>query len=403
MSSPAAAAPGGAAPGGAGPPPPPLPRYGEASLADLTPSLLAALDVPGFANPLGVEPLRRACLLVVDGLGWELLAANRRAAPVLAGAAERGGPVTTGFPATTATSLASIGTGLPPGRHGLVGYTIALPGMERAFNCLRWSPYGLGGTKDLRDRVVPERLQPEPTAFEAAAADGVEVTLVGAGEYAASGFTRAALRGGTYWRTHSLGDLAAGAVGGLGRGRRSLVYLYHPDLDRTGHVRGVGADAWRMELAHIDRLVGHIAERLPGDAALFVTGDHGMVDLRPDQRVDLADEPELAAGVRLLAGEARARHVHTEKGAAADVLAAWRAVLGHAMWVLPGEEAVAAGWFGPEVSDDARARVGDVVAAASGPIGVVQREVDPTQATLTGHHGSLTPAEQLVPFLTLRR
>jgi hypothetical protein len=403
MSSPAAAAPGGAAPGGAALPPPPLPRYGEASLADLTPSLLAALDVPGFANPLGVEPLRRACLLVVDGLGWEQLAANRRVAPVLAGAAERGVAVTTGFPATTVTSLASIGTGLPPGRHGLVGYTIALPGMERAFNCLRWSPYGLGGTRDLRDRVVPERLQPEPTAFEAAAADGVEVTLVGAGEYATSGFTRAALRGGGYWRTHSLGDLAAGALRGLGRGRRSLVYLYHPDLDRTGHVRGVDADAWRMELAHVDRLAGHIAERLGGDAALFVTGDHGMVDLRPDQRVDLADEPELAAGVRLLSGEARARHVHTQRGAAGDVLAAWRAVLGHAMWVVPGEEAIAAGWFGPEVSDDARARVGDVVAAASGPIGVVQREVDPTQATLTGHHGSLTPAEQLVPFLELRR
>ncbi|HSO52183.1 MAG TPA: alkaline phosphatase family protein, partial [Actinomycetes bacterium] len=321
-------------------PPPPLPRYGEASLSDLLPSLLAALDVPGQANPLGVEPLRRACLLVVDGLGWELLLANRRAAPVMAAAAERGGPVTTGFPSTTSSSLASIGTGLPPGRHGLVGYTIALPGMDRAFNCLRWSPYGLGGAKDLRDRVVPERIQPEPTAFEAAAADGVEVTLVGAGEYAASGFTRAALRGGDYWRTHSLGDQAAGALRGLGKGRRSLVYLYHPDLDRPGHVRGAGAEAWRLELAHIDQRVGQIAERLGGDAALFVTGDHGMVDLRPEQRVDLADQPELAAGVRLLAGEARARHVHTQRGAAADVLATWRGLLGHAMWVVSGEEAI---------------------------------------------------------------
>jgi hypothetical protein len=73
------------------------------------------------------------------------------------------------------------------------------------------------------------------------------------------------------------------------------------------------------------------------------------------------------------------------------------------MWVLPGEEAVAAGWFGPEVTDDARSRIGDVVAAAAGPIGVVQREVDPTAPLLTGHHGSFTPAEQLVPFLELRR
>jgi hypothetical protein len=384
-------------------PAPPLPRYGEASLADLLPSLLAALDVPGFANPLGVEPLRRACLLVVDGLGWELLAANRRVAPVLAGAAERGRPVTTGFPSTTSTSLASIGTGLPPGRHGLVGYTMALPGMERAFNCLRWSPYGLGGAKDLRDRLVPEKVQPEPTAFEVAVGDGVEVTSVGAGQFAASGFTRAALRGGRYWRTHSLGDQADGALRSLGKGRRSLVYVYHPDLDRTGHVRGTDGQAWRLELAHIDQLVGQIAERLPGDAALFVTGDHGMVDLRPSERVDLADRPELAEGVRLLAGEARARHVHTRRGAAADVLATWRGLLGHAMWVVSGEEAIAAGWFGPQVADQARARIGEVVAAAHGPIGVVQREVDPTQALLTGHHGSMTAAEQLVPFLELRR
>src|SRR6266508_2150129 len=168
--------------------PPPLPRYGEASLADLLPSLLAALDVPGAPNPLGVEPLRRVCLLVVDGLGWDLLLANRQAAPFLAAAAEQAVPLTHGLPETTATRLASIGTGRPPGGHGLVGYTMALPGMERAFNCLRWSPYGLGGAKDLRDRVVPERLQPQPTGFERAEADGVEVTLVGAGEYAASGW-----------------------------------------------------------------------------------------------------------------------------------------------------------------------------------------------------------------------
>ena len=341
------------------------------------------------AGGIGLAPLRPVI--------YQLLA-NRRVAPVLAAAAERGRPITTGFPSTTATSLASIGTGLPPGRHGLVGYTMALPGMERAFNCLRWSPYGLGGAKDLRDRVVPEQLQPEPTGFEAAAADGVEVTLVGAGHFAASGFTRAA-----YWRTHSLGDQAARALRGLGNGRRSLVYLYHPDLDRTGHVRGAGAEAWRLELAHIDQLVGQIAERLGGDAALFVTGDHGMVDLRPEQRVDLADQPELAAGVRLLAGEARARHVHTQRGAAGDVLAAWQGVLGHAMWVVPGEEAIAAGWFGPQVHDEVRPRVGDVVAAAHGPVGVVQREVDPTQAVLTGHHGSMTPAEQMVPFLEIRR
>ncbi len=390
------------APTWAGAPTPVLPRYGEASLPDLVPSLLAALDVPGFANPLGVEPLRRVCLLVADGLGFQALLAAGAWAPTLAAAAARSRPLTTGFPSTTAASLCSIGTGRPPAEHGLVGYTIALPGMDRAFNCLRWSPYGMGAAKDLRDRVVPEELQPNETAFERAARDGVEVTLVGQRKFAKSGFTRAALRGGSYYGVHSLGDQVTAVARALRVGRRSFVYAYDPALDRTGHVRGVGGEAWRLQLAHVDLLVRHLVERLPGDAALVVTGDHGMVDVRPEDRIDLADHPDLAAGVRLLGGEGRARHVYAEPGAAGDVLAAWQALLGQSMWIVSGEEAIESGWFGPRMPAWVRPRVGDVVAAAFGLVGVVQREVDPTQAQLIGHHGSMTEAEQLVPFLQLR-
>jgi hypothetical protein len=85
-------------------------------------------------------------------------------------------------------------------------------------------------------------------------------------------------------------------------------------------------------------------------------------------------------------------------GAARDVLAIWREVVGDRMWVLTRDEAIAAGWFGPVVTNAARRRIGEVVAAAFAPTGIVQRDVDPLQAMLTGHHGSLTDAERLVPF-----
>ena len=62
----------------AGSPAPPLPRYGTRSLAELVPSLLTSLGLAGLANPLALEPAPRVCLLLVDGLGWELL---RRAFP----------------------------------------------------------------------------------------------------------------------------------------------------------------------------------------------------------------------------------------------------------------------------------------------------------------------------------
>jgi hypothetical protein len=145
-----------------------------------------------------------------------------------------------------------------------------------------------------------------------------------------------------------------------------------------------------------------LAEQLPADTILVVSGDHGMVDLRPNERLDLADHPDLNPGVTLLAGEARARYLKTAPGAAADVVGAWRSILGDRMWVWTREEAIATGIFGPRVTDQARERIGDVVAAAYGRVGIVQREVDPAQARLNGHHGSLTMAEQLVPFLVYR-
>ena len=65
---------------------------------------------------LGLPETGRACLLVIDGLGLELLRAHQAAAPFLAELAFNSRPLTAGFPSTTVTSLASLGTGPAAGR-----------------------------------------------------------------------------------------------------------------------------------------------------------------------------------------------------------------------------------------------------------------------------------------------
>jgi hypothetical protein len=380
-------------------PEPPLPRYGIRSLGELLPSLLSALGIAGFANSLAIEPVSRVCLLLVDGLGCELLRRNGEAAPFLNSIAHE--PLTAGFPATTAASLASLATGLPPGEHGLVGYTMALPGYDRAFNTLTWSLYGLGPRVDLRAAVVPDAFQPVPTLPERAAAAGVPIHYLGPAFHMRSGLSRAIGRGQWFHPAESLEAIQEAALRRLDA-RPALVYGYHSRLDAAGHVQGVASQAWRDELVATDRAVRTLTEQLPGDTVLVVTGDHGMVDLRPNERLDLADHPDLNAGVTLLAGEARARYLRTAPGAAGDVVDAWRSIVGDRMWIWTRDEAIATGIFGPRVTDQASERIGDVVAAAYGRVGIVQRDVDPAQARLNGHHGSLTPAEQLVPLLLYR-
>jgi len=377
----------------------PLPRYMARSLADLLPALLSSIGLPDFPNSFAIQPADRACLLLVDGLGWELLRTHVDAAPFLNSLA--GEPLTTGFPATTAASVSSIATGLTPGEHGLVGYTMALPGFDRAFNTLTWSLYGLGPRIDLLTQVEPETFQPQATLPERAAAAGLPIDYIGPEIHEGSGLTRAVGRGARFHRADSLDALESGVLQALAP-PRAAVYAYHPRLDAAAHVHGVRSQAWLDELVATDTAVRMLAEKMPTKSLLVVTGDHGMVDLRPQERIDLADEPVLAAGVRILAGEGRARYLKTLPGATRDVIAAWRALLGDRMWVWSRDEAIATGIFGPMVCERTRERIGDVVAAAYGRVGIFQRDVDPAQARFNGHHGSLTPAEQLVPFVVVR-
>src|SRR5207237_8958938 len=120
---------------------------------------------------LALELAPRVGRLLVCGPAGDPLEATRPAAPSLTAMA--GEPLSAAFPATTAASLSSLATGLPPGEHGLVGYTMALPGYDRAFNALTWSLYGLGPRVELLDEIEPETMQPLKTLAERAAAAGL--------------------------------------------------------------------------------------------------------------------------------------------------------------------------------------------------------------------------------------
>jgi len=370
-------------------------RYGEASLSDVLPSVLAALGAPGEPNCLGLARMRRVVVLLVDGLGWALLKRNPEAAPFLGQLDGRA--LTAGFPTTTVTSLASLGTGQPPGIHGFTGYSSYVEEVDGAVNWLTWRR--TGQDVDLVDRLVPARVQPRATAFERAVEAGIDASVVSASHFADSGLTRAVLRGGRYAGTVTPGDAIARAAESVSHGSRSLAYCYTGDLDLVGHVRGPESDAWLAQLNLVDRFAEQLAARLHEDTVLLITADHGMVKVRDEDTVDFDASPELRDGVLLLAGEPRARYVHTRAGAAEDVLAAWHGQLADRMWVLSRDEAVAAGWFGPEVNSTSRRRIGDLVVVCRAASAVVRRRAEPELSALPGQHGALTDDELLVPLL----
>ena len=105
----------------------------RSTLADVLPALLRALGEPGpdrrtgpaaWTSPPSGRP--RCCW----STGWaRSCCASTRTTPRSWPRLPDAGPLRTGFPSSTSISLASLGTGLPPGAHGMIG--ISLPGRPR--------------------------------------------------------------------------------------------------------------------------------------------------------------------------------------------------------------------------------------------------------------------------------
>lgn len=368
-------------------PEPVVPRYGASTLADLLPSVGGVLGQPGMANRLALPEADRFVVFLVDGLGDALIEAHPDLAPTLTALRGNGSSraLTCGVPSTTVTSVTSLGTGLPPGQHGMAGYTFRFGG--RVLNALLWQD-GLHGLD----------VQPQLTSFERLSKAGIACATVVPARFRGTGLTTSALRGARFegLQPQDPADrLIESAVACSAIGSRSVVYAYERDLDHAGHRHGTDSSQWRDELVRIDRLVADLRLALPDDVRLIVTGDHGMVNIGPESRVVVEDEPELAADLTLVAGEGRLRQLYTGRPEA--VAARWRDRWGDAAWVRTRDEAVDDGWFGP-MSGRLADRFGDVLVAMATDRAVLTT-TQPNEFALIGMHGSLTAAEMTVPLL----
>jgi hypothetical protein len=367
-----------------------VPAYQSTTLGELMPSIGAHLAVPGYSeDSFRLPQSSRYVVVLIDGLGWNLLRRAVVAAPFFRSLLGGALPITSAVPSTTVTSLGSLGTGQPPGQHGLVGYTSRVPSTGEILNGLTWE-----------SDLVPTIYQSKPTFFERASESDVFVTSVALARFQGTGLTEAALRGAAFvpFSDESAEDLRiALIVDAALRGDRAVVYAYERELDHYGHVHGCNSVDWLQQLGRIDAMCARLRAALPSQVTLIITGDHGMVDIPSDQRIVAEDDPALMAGVSALAGEARFRQLYVDQELPSRVADRWRARLGELAWVRTRDEAIDEGWFAT-IDDQLRERWGHVLVALRGDWAVMTSAF-PREYTLIGMHGSLTPAEMLVPLL----
>lgn len=367
-----------------------LPRVGDPLITDVVAGGLASIDpaLPGAsaqaAASLGMETgAHQLLLILVDGLGYELIEEYVGHTPTLRRVRGDVRSIHTVVPSTTAAAITAFGTGERPGATNMVGFSVAYGGTVMNLLAMEGGP-------------APSEWQPVPTYFERLAAADVASAVVSPARFAGSGLTGAALRGARHVPAETLDERVSAALREL-RAGTPVVYLYWSEIDHAGHGSGVGSDSWIAHLEEFDAGLARLLRSLPAGVRTVMTADHGMINVDASQIVDVASTPALREGVRVVAGETRAVHVHADAGRADEVEARWRDVLGESAWIVSGEAISALIGAG-----EGAALIGDFLVLARGRGGVVDSRTQSASAiAMPGVHGSLTSTEMRIPVVVL--
>jgi hypothetical protein len=358
-------------------------RFG---LADITNSIFNSLAVPETIDSLSLGSAEnREVLILIDGMGQDAIDKYGDQFPIF-DELKQVKKLYTNFPSTTATSLSTLGTGVLPGIHGMLGYTVRVPRSDnRLLNALKWD-----------ERVDPVMWQKVPTLFERAALAGVSVTHVAAKRYEGSGFTQAALRGAKYVGANGVDEMAT-AVSAALKPQPSFVYTYLNTLDSAGHSDGVGSDKWLTALQQVSEFIIKVKQLAPAGTRIWVTSDHGMVN--STEQAILGQDNKLLENVTLIGGEPRARHIYIKEGAVSETIIQWQEFFGSKVKVLSKDNAIKDGLFGPVVTEDSHDRLGDLIAIANSDLILVDPSRVREESSMVGHHGGVTDIEVEIPLL----
>ncbi len=378
------------------------PDYHGASIVNLMASIIGAFG--GEAGPYAplsgldhawLRAHRNIVLLVIDGLGHEWL---ERAGPGSALFRHTRRAITSVFPTTTASAITTFLTGLAPDEHGITGWHVYLEELGTVVAVLPFRARS-GAPRAAAARFEAAAIfdhTPLPNRIPARASVSVPKRIAG------SAYNQAHRGAGALRPYRSLPGAIAGLCQALRQGTgRHYAYLYHPDLDKTAHECGIDSPQARRRLAEIDAAYGSLLEGLAGTGtAVIATGDHGFIDIRPEDRIELGEHPALAELLRLpLCGDGRVAYCYVRPGRGREFERYIGTRLDREVELFASADLIAQGYFGIGTAHSKLAgRVGDYTLLMKDRYVIKDWLPGEGRFVHVGVHGGLTREELYVPL-----
>lgn len=379
------------------------PDYDGGSLVNLMASLGNGLGAPRSPYaPLAGFPAerlaaaRRVVLLVIDGLGEELL---RHLGPDSALAACHAGTMTSVYPPTTATAVTTLLSGRAPQQHGLTGWFVHLRRLGTVAAVLPFVSRFDNRPLERPGLSIGEVL--DPGSFFAGLP--LPSLLLQPARIADSAFSRLAAGPAAREGFDSLAAFAARLQRCVsGEGQAGYVYAYWSELDHLSHVHGPSSPEVAAHFRALDAALAPVLAACADSGTLLIaTADHGFLDSGEQERVNLRDYPALESMLSLpLSGEPRSAFCFVQAGCREDFAAAAGELLADVARVVPSGQLIDEGWYGPgPAHPELRARCGDFTLQMLGRHTLRDRLAGEPDIIMKGMHGGITAAEQIVPLL----
>ena len=376
-----------------------LPDYSGGSIVNLMVSIGQAFGAEAQPYP----PLRilrpasltrhNVVLLVIDGLGHEFLLAHRPDGTL---AEHLLGRITSVFPSTTASAVTTFLTGMAPQQHAITGWFTYFREIGTVLAVLPFKPRHGGSATAVS---AAELLDPKPLFGRIDARSHVV-----APRHIVHSEFNTAHNGVARLHGYTTLDELFGAVATLvhERSHRSYVYAYWPELDRLAHEHGTAAAVTVAHLAELDRAFGRFLTRVRGtDTTVIVTADHGFIDARPEQRIELDRHPQLAEQLLLpLCGEPRVAYCYVRADRRDEFCDYVQRHLAEHVGLIDSGRLLDAGYFGigpphPRL----RERIGDYALIMRQRATIKDWLPGEQRYLHVGVHGGTSAQEMLVPLV----
>ncbi len=321
-------------------------------------------------------------------------------------------PISAVFPSTTAASCTSLSTGLTPVEHALLEWQLYFHETGALIYTLPFKPV----TKHYSSRarsLDPSALFHGSSILGKVSEYGVKSYAI-LNRYISSGPYTERLFTGTKILTHSfvtdsivrLRQLLENEEGPM------VVYVYLETGDAVGHIYGPDTEMYRAELENIFRVIDaellcKISSKAARNTGIFLTSDHGQVQINPDETIYLQANSDIwkafeeHMGERIPpSGSPRDLFLHAEEGRINSSIESLTAMMSGKADIVRIEDALSEGYFGPPQleNENFRSRSGNILVLPRDNHTVWYRLKGMSHMSLRGLHGGMSRDEMLVPL-----